>query len=177
MPPRGFHVRRFRLSDAEPVSELARQVFNEHVAHTFELEGVAEMHAHLRAEAIAERAKTHLTLLAVLSEPKTPATGPASITRIRYESKSAARVIGVIEVRHASRVSMLFVSTPHMGRGIATELMARAEAASRAAGRATMTVHSSLNAESYYRKLGFAPTDEPQKVLGFAYVPMERHLR
>ena len=160
MPPRGFHVRRFRPSDAEPVSELARQVFDEHVAHTFELKGVAEMHAHLRAETIAERAKTHLTLVALLPEPDSP-----------------PRVAGVIEVRGAERVSMLFVSTPHMGRGIATELMARAEAASRAAGRATMTVHSSLNAESYYRKLGFAPTDEPQKVLGLAYVPMERHLR
>jgi predicted N-acetyltransferase YhbS len=160
MPPRGMQIRRFRPNDAEMVSELARQVFNEHVVSTFEIEGIAEMHAHLRAEAIAERARTHLTLVALLPEPDSP-----------------PRVAGVIELRGAERVSMLFVATPHMGRGIATELMACAEAASRAAGRATMTVHSSLNAESYYRKLGFAPTDEPQKVLGFAYVPMERHLR
>jgi predicted N-acetyltransferase YhbS len=160
MPPRGMQIRRFRSSDAKAVSELTCQVFDEHVAPAFEPEGILEMRDHLRPEAIAERAMTHLTLVAIVPEPDSP-----------------PRVAGVIELRGAERVSMLFVSTPHMGQGIATELMARAEAASRAAGRATMTVHSSLNAESYYRKLGFAPTDEPQKVLGFAYVPMERHLR
>ena len=154
-----MRIRPFRSSDAGTVSELTRRVFNEHVAPTFELEGIVDMHAHLRAEAIAERAKTHLTLVALVPEPDSP-----------------PRVAGVIELRGAERVSMLFVSTPLMGQGIATELMARAEAASRAAGRATMTVHSSLNAEGYYRKLGFAPTDEPQSAHGFAYVPMEKHL-
>jgi GNAT superfamily N-acetyltransferase len=166
-----MRIRRFCAADAEPVSVLARQVFDEHVAPTFEPKGVAGMHAHLRAEAIAERARTHLTLVALLPDPETPATGP------RDEGVTAARAVGVIEVKSAAHVSMLFVGTAQMGRGIATELMARAEAASRAAGRAAMTVHSSLNAESYYRMLGFAPTDEPQKVHGFAYVPMERHLR
>jgi predicted N-acetyltransferase YhbS len=155
-----MQIRRFRPGDAEPVSRLARQVFNEHVAHTFEPEGIAEMHAHLRAEAIAERAKTHLTLVALVPEPD-----------------SLPRVAGVIELRGAERVSMLFVGTPQMGQGIATELMTRAEAVSRAAGRATMTVHSSLNAESFYRRLGFEPTDVAQKIYGFAYVPMERHLQ
>lgn len=177
MPPRGLHVRRFHRNDAEPVSRLARRVFDEHVARTFEPEGVAGMHAHLRAEAIAERAKTHLTLVAMLPDPETPATGPTSGTRTRDEGGTAARAVGVIELRDAAHVSMLFVGTAQMGRGIATELMACAEAASRAAGRAAMTVHSSLNAESYYRMLGFAPTDEPQKRHGFAYVPMERQLR
>jgi predicted N-acetyltransferase YhbS len=155
-----MQIRRFRASDVEAVSELACRVFDEHVAPTFEAEGIVEMHDHLRAEAIAERARTHLTLVALVPEPD-----------------SSPRVVGVIELRGAERVSMLFVSTPHMGRGIATELMACAEAASRAAGRVTMTVHSSLNAESFYRRLGFAPTDVAQKVYGFAYVPMERHLR
>jgi predicted N-acetyltransferase YhbS len=160
MSPRGFHIRRFRTGDAEAVSELACRVFDEHVAPTFEPEGIVEMHDHLRAEAIAERAQTHLTLVALVPEPDSP-----------------PRMVGVIELRGGERVSMLFVATPHMGQGIATELMARAEAASRAAGSATMTVHSSLNAENFYRRLGFAPTDVAHKVYGFAYMPMERHLR
>lgn len=160
MPPRGMQIRRFRPGDAVAVSEMARQVFDEHVAPTFEPEGIVEMHSHLLPEAIAERAQTHLTLVALLPEPDFPPS-----------------VAGVIELRAAERVSMLFVATPRMGQGIATELMAHAEAASRAAGRAAMTVHSSLNAEGFYQRLGFVPTDVPQRVYGFAYVPMERGLQ
>jgi predicted GNAT family N-acyltransferase len=39
-----------------------------------------------------------------------------------------------------------------------------------------MTVNSSLNAQSYYERLGFVPVSEPQHVGGFAFVPMERKL-
>ncbi len=63
-----------------------------------------------------------------------------------------------------------------MGLGIATALMARAEEACRAAGRPTMTVNASLNAQSFYERLGFATTEEPQRLHGFVFVPMEKEL-
>jgi GNAT superfamily N-acetyltransferase len=180
-----MYIRSFHPDDTEPVSRLVRQVFDEHVAPTFEPEGIAEMHAHFSANAIAERAETHLTLVA-LSAPRAPralgvleAEPPGSPARTEFpdEAWEEAGVVGVIEVRDQDHVSMLFVKTSQMGRGIATTLMARAEREARAAGKSAMRVHSSLNAESFYRMMGFAPTGETQKVHGFAFVPMKKKLR
>jgi GNAT superfamily N-acetyltransferase len=63
-----------------------------------------------------------------------------------------------------------------MGLGIATALIARAVDACRAAGRPKMTVNSSLNAQTFYKRMGFVPADEPQKVHGVIFVPMEKTL-
>lgn len=149
-----FHIRPIVPADTGMVSVLVRQVFDEHVAPSFAPNGVAEMHAYIAPQAIVERARTHITLVA-------------------WEGSLA---VGVIELRDEDHVSMLFVRTSHMGRGIAAVLMARAEAACRAAGRRVMTVNSSLNAQSYYKRLGFVPVGELQCVGGFAFVPMERPL-
>ena len=152
--PDAVEIRRFRPGDALAVSRLVRCVFDEHVSPSFEPEGIDEMHRHISAEAIARRATTHATFVAW--------QGPLPA--------------GVIEVRDMTHVSMLFVRTSHMGLGIATALMVRAEEACRAAGFTRMTVHSSINAQSFYDRLGFQATHEPQHVQGFAFVPMEKRL-
>ena len=148
------------VSDAETVSSLVRQTFDEHVAASFGQDGIAEVYAYIAPQAIAERARTHTTLVAWQG------TAPVGIIEVRD--------VADLRVGH---VSMLFVRVSHMGQGIATTLMARAEAACRAAGRPTMTVNSSLNAQSFYECLGFVPTDEPRRVRGFAFIPMEKHLQ
>lgn len=149
-----IQIRPFAPTDAKAVSDLVRRVFDEHVAASFGPEGIAEMHCHVTAAAIAQRARTHQTFVA-------------------WQGK---QVVGVVEVRDTNHVSMLFVRTSHMGLGIATALMARVEEACRAAGRQRMKVHSSLNAQTFYERLGFVPTDEPQMVQGFAFVSMEKKL-
>jgi GNAT superfamily N-acetyltransferase len=157
-----IEIRPFGAGDAEAVSALVRQVFDEHVAPSFEPEGIAEMHRHVSPGAIAERARTHQTFVAWQQVPGTAAEG--------------ARAVGVVEVRNAEHVSMLFVRTSHMGLGIATALIARAEEVCRVAGRPTMTVNSSLNAQSFYKRMGFVPSAEPQMTHGFAFMPMEKKL-
>ncbi|MBN1660789.1 MAG: GNAT family N-acetyltransferase [Anaerolineae bacterium] len=152
--PEAIEVRRFQPGDAAVVSAMMRQVFDQHVSPTFEPEGIEEMHRHVSAEAIAERAATHATFVA-------------------WQDALPA---GVIEVRDTTHVSMLFVRTSHMGLGIATALIVRAEEACRAAGLERMTVHSSVNATSFYGRLGFQATHEPQHVHGFSFVPMEKRL-
>jgi ribosomal protein S18 acetylase RimI-like enzyme len=147
-------VRPFAPADADAVARLVREVFDEHVAPDFEPEGIAEMYAYISAAAIAERAQTYSTLVAW--------EGPT--------------VIGVIEVRNAEHVSMLFVRTLHMGRGIAAALMAHAQAICRAAGGAAMTVNSSLYAQGFYERMGYAACSEPQRYHGFVFVPMEKQL-
>ena len=145
----------FQPADAEAVSALVYSVFDEQVAPSFEPEGIAELHAYASAAAIADRARTHETVIA-------------------WED---GQPVGVIEVRDVDHVSMLFVRSSHSGRGIATALMAHAEALCRAAGRPVMTVHSSLNAQSYYARRGFVATAEPQRVHGFSFVPMEKEFK
>jgi len=158
MPPEAIEIRSFQPADAKAVSALIRQVFDEHVAPTFEPEGIVEFHAFASAQAIVERAATDQTFVAW--------------SRLQGEGQA----VGVIAVRDMDHVSLLFVRSSHMGYGIATALMARAADACRAAGQPTMTVNSSLNAQSFYERLGFVTTDESQKVQGFAFVPMEKTL-
>jgi predicted N-acetyltransferase YhbS len=147
-------IRPLDPADAAAVSSLVQRVFDEHVAGSFGPEGIAEMHSHTRPDAIADRAQTHATLVA-------------------WKGTTA---VGVIEVRDARHITMLFVSTSHMGRGIASALMACAEVISCAAGCSEITVHSSLNAQSYYERQGFAPTSNAQQLHGFAFVPMKKQL-
>jgi GNAT superfamily N-acetyltransferase len=64
-----------------------------------------------------------------------------------------------------------------MGRGIASELIARAVDKCEDAGATALTVNSSLNAVGFYERMGFVPTDEPQRLHGFVYVPMEKRLQ
>jgi predicted N-acetyltransferase YhbS len=144
-------IRSFEPDDAAAVSAMAREVFDEHVSASFEPAGIAEMHRHVTPESIAQRAQTHTTLVA-------------------WEGRL---VVGVVETRDSSHVSMLFVRSSHMGQGIARALMTRIVEASRASGCLKMTVNASLNAQSFYERLGFRATDEPQDTHGFAFVPME----
>ena len=142
----------FRPEDAAAVAAMVREVFDERVAGSFEPAGIAEMHRHVAAEGIAQRAQTHTSLVA-------------------WDGNV---VVGVVEVRDMSHVSMLFVRTSHTGRGIATALMARVTESCRAAGCSKMTVNASLNARSFYESLGFVATEAPQRIQGFAFVPMEK---
>jgi cystathionine beta-lyase/cystathionine gamma-synthase/predicted N-acetyltransferase YhbS len=155
MEDKTIEIRPFEPDNAEAVSALIREVFDEHVSGSFEPAGVAEMHQHVAPESIVERARSHRTLVA-------------------WEE---GVVVGVVEVRGTSHVSMLFVRTSHMGQGIATALMARTIETCRSAGFPNMTVNASLNAQSFYERLGFEPADEPQKIHGFAFVPMEKVLQ
>lgn len=147
-------IRAFAEDDGAVVSNLVRQVFDEHVAPGFEPEGIAEMYSFVTPEAIAERAQTQMTLLACV----------------------AHEIAGVIQMRQVDHIALLFVRSRHMGQGIATALMARAEENCHAAGYSTMTVNSSLNAQSFYERCGYLPTNEPQSLHGFVFIPMEKDL-
>jgi len=152
MSPEAIEIRTFAPANAEAVSRLIHRVFDEHVAPTFEPDGIAEMYEFTSAEAITERAREQGTFVAW----------------------QGGQVVGVIQMRQIDHLALLFVRSSHMGLGVATALMARVEGACRAVGRPNLTVNSSLNARTFYEHLGFAATSEPQRAHGFAYVPMEK---
>ena len=154
MLPDAVEIRPFVSADAQAVTTLLREVFDEHVAPTFEPEGVVEIHRSFAPLALIERAQTQAIFVAW----------------------HGALVVGVIAVRETDHISLLFVRTSHMGLGIATALVARMVDACRAAGRSRVTVNSALNARTFYERLGFEATAGPQYIRGLAYVPMTRWL-
>ena len=147
-------IRPFTVANAQIVSSLARQVFEEHVAPDFEPEGIAEMHAFLAPEEIARRARANTTLMAW----------------------DGSQAMGILQMRDSGHISILFVETSHMGQGIATAMIDLIETDGRAAGRDKITVNSTLNAQGYYEHLGFVPTAGPQRLHGFSFIPMEKRL-
>lgn len=154
MIPESIEIRPFASGDAEAASVLIRQVFDKTVALTFEPEGIADMHAFVVPEALAGRAAAETTLVAL----------------------NGSQIVGVIQMRDVAHVSLLFVHSSHMGQGIATALMNLVEEACRAEGGTTMTVNSSLNAQGFYRRLGYKAQGEPEHLHGFAFLPMGKHL-
>ena len=91
----------FAAADAARVSALVRRVFDEHVAASFEPEGIAEFYAYAAPQAMAERAATHRTFVAwqpVLSGVE-----------------GGTQPVGMIEVRDTDHVSLLFVQ--HVAHG------------------------------------------------------------
>jgi GNAT superfamily N-acetyltransferase len=157
-----IEIQPFDPVDAEEISDMILQVFDEHVAPTFEPEGIAEFHDFINADMLIERAKVNRAFVAW--------------QHALDGARRGRRVVGIIDVKETDHVSLLFVRTSHMGLGIATALVARAVEACRAVGRPKMTVNSSLNAQTFYERMGFRAVAEPQQTHGFSYVPMEKML-
>lgn len=84
---------------------------------------------------------------------------PASVRTLLGKRKAFVAVLGSRIVGTAaldgSTVRTVFVAPDVQGQGVGRLLMAELERASRAEGIATLTVPSSVTAESFYAKLGF----------------------
>jgi predicted N-acetyltransferase YhbS len=147
-------IRVFADADAEAVSKLVLEVFDQHVAPSFGAEGIDEMHEFVSAQAITERAKEQST----------------------YVAWRSGSIIAMVQMRTVDHVALLFVDNAYMGQGIAKALMAQVEKDCESAGCSEITVNSSLNAQTFYERVGFKATSEPQKSRGFAFVPMAKSL-
>jgi len=132
---------------------LVTRVFMEFVAPGYTEDGVEEFLAYADPNLLLERSDSnHLVLVAeVLHE-----------------------IVGVIEVRGYSHISLLFVDSRYHRIGIAGELLRRAVQIGLAhkPGLLEMSVNSSPYAEPIYGKLGFRVTEPEQTVRGIRFVPM-----
>jgi GNAT superfamily N-acetyltransferase len=88
---------------------------------------------------------------------------------------SGQRIVGAIEMRENSHITLLFVEKPFQRKGIARELFRRACAICRKRNPdiRRITVHSSPNAFVAYQKVGFTGIEDEKVKHGIRFIPME----
>lgn len=147
--------RPMRTGEEEAVARLAARVFSEAVAPDYVEEGVREFLRYASADRIRERLQAdHFVLVA----------------------EEQGDVVGLIEMRHAEHVAMLFVARP--GRGVGRELLRQAIARCRqtAPELARVTVHAAPGAVEIYRRFGFRALESERIENGIRFVPMALEL-
>jgi GNAT superfamily N-acetyltransferase len=148
-----MEIRELQPGEEGAVSDLVMRSFHSFVGHEYSPEGVAEFTSYAGAEAVLERARSkHLTLVALAGD----------------------ELVGVIELRNAEHLSMLFVAEEHHGRGTARHLLATGlqRILAENPGLHTLTVNSSRFAVPIYERLGFRVAEPEKTVNGMTFVPM-----
>ncbi len=143
--------------DIPAVHDLIRSVFLTDIAPHYASEGQEEFLRYVTPDALhARRKMNHFALVAVWN----------------------GEIIGVIEIRDHSHLSLLFVGTCHQGQGLGRELLHRSMTIclKNRVDVLTLTVHASPNAVSIYEKLGFRQLHPEQVSHGIRFTLMELNL-
>jgi GNAT superfamily N-acetyltransferase len=139
-----------RPEQARTASDLIARVFRVFVAPLFTAEGQREFLAYTGPERMAARlGRNHRALVAV----------------------AGRRIVGIIEVRGRSHVSLLFVEGAHQRRGVARGLF-RAAFEDAGGARRRITVNASPNSVAAYERLGFCAKGPERARKGIRFLPM-----
>jgi predicted N-acetyltransferase YhbS len=144
-------IRPMRPGEEAAVIALVKRVFDETVAPHHSKAGVRQFYTYAAPEPLTARSQSdHVVLVAV----------------------QGGTLVGMIEMRRAEHVAMLFVEP--QGRGIGRRLLrtALAVSVSRNPGLERVTVHSSPNAVPAYERLGFRAMDQERELNGIRFIPM-----
>ena len=145
--------RLMRSGEETAVCDLVSRVFAEFVAPDYTDEGIREFMNYAEPNRMVERSQgNHFALVATLLR----------------------EIVGVIEVRDHTHISLLFVDPRYQRIGIGTELLQRSLEICRSHKPALseITVNSSPYAVPVYRKLGFRERGAEWEVKGIRFVPM-----
>jgi ribosomal protein S18 acetylase RimI-like enzyme len=151
--------RLMKPGEENEVCELVSRVFNEFIAPGYAQEGVQEFLSYAQPEYLLSRSQqpNRFVLVALARE----------------------EIVGMIEVRDNSHISLLFVDREFQRRGIARELVWRAlEICLNAEpDLSEVSVKSSPYAIEAYEKLGFR-RDGPERIEnGIRFTPMLKKIR
>lgn len=138
----------------QAASELVMRVFNIFEAPDYPAEGIAEFTNWARSDSILERFLSGRTF--------------------GFCCYDDNRMIGFIEVRDGSHISLLFVEPDEHRRGIARSLYQAAllHAAALNSSLRVVTVNSSPYAVGFYAQQGFAASGPEQMMNGIRFIPM-----
>lgn len=137
---------------------LVNRVFNQFIATYYTTQGMQEFQKYANPAAMRQRLLDgNLVLVAA----------------------ALHEIVGVIEMRGHSHVSLLFVDQAYQGQGISKELLHRALTICRQHHPllTEVTVNASPNAVPVYERLGFVATDVQQEKNGILFTPMILKLR
>lgn len=135
------------------VFDLIFRTFTEFIAPHYSGAGILEFMKYIRPGFLLERLqKDHFFLLATAQR----------------------KIIGIIEVRGNSHISLLFVDKQFQQRGIARELLRRTLriCLKKKPDLSKITVNASPNSVRIYQRLGFRPAGSEQVKRGIRYTPM-----
>lgn len=135
------------------VFDLVFRTFSEFIAPHYSRAGVLEFLKYIRPGFLLERLqKDHFFLLATAQR----------------------KIIGIIEVRGNSHISLLFVDRQFQQRGIARELLRRTLriCLKKKPDLSKITVNASPNSVRIYQRLGFRPAGSEQVKKGIRFTPM-----
>jgi ribosomal protein S18 acetylase RimI-like enzyme len=142
-----------RPGEESEVFNLVFRTFTEFIAPHYSRAGVLEFLKYIRPGSLLGRLqKEHFVLLAIAQR----------------------KIIGIIEVRGNSHISLLFVDKQFQKRGIARELLRRTLriCVKEKPDLSKITVNASPNSVRIYQRLGFRPAGSEQVKRGIRYTPM-----
>jgi GNAT superfamily N-acetyltransferase len=148
-------VREMVPADAESASRFVADVFRRQVAPLYAAEGVAEFLAYVAPHRFASRMLSrHVGFVA---------------------EDQNGQIVGLVEIRDFSHISLLFVSTARQRHGIGRRLLAEAVARCMDVHpeAAELTVNASPNSVPAYTRYGFVPIAPEQEMNGIRFVPMQ----
>jgi predicted GNAT family N-acyltransferase len=147
-------INNFIPGEETELSELIKVVYDEFVAPDYTSEGNVFFYDYIQPEKILERflGKNEIVLTA----------------------KCDNIIIGVLDVKNKSHISLLFVAKNFQGKGVSSMLMN--EYLKRIASLAIdkITVHASPYSVKIYEKLGFSAVSDMLEENGIRYLPMTR---
>lgn len=154
-----FYLRPAEDADVPAVAALVERVFAVAVAPDYGPEGQAEFRRYAAPAAIGERLRAY--------------------SRITLAEGPGGTVVGMIEVRPPSHITLFFVREDWQRRGVGRALIAaaREDARTRHPRTRTMTVNSSPIALPAYVRLGFTATGPETEKNGIRFTPMHMRLR
>ena len=146
--------RQIKPGDIREAVALVLRVFDRYVAPLFAPEGVAEFYKHANPEAMAERLQSGNLISAAFSD---------------------GRLVGLVEIREFSHVSLLFVDENHQHQGVARRLLdyGLKICRDRNPDLTGLTVNSSPNSVQTYLKLGFNALGPEETKNGIRFTPMK----
>lgn len=140
------------LAELEPAARLVRRVVRECVARWLEPDAIAEYCEFATAGSLLARFESgHKFWIAMLN----------------------GAVTGVMEIKGAAHVLMLFIAPEYQRRGIARALLTAAFPGFPAKCALPLTVNSVPQSVPAYERLGFVQDGAEQNVRGIRFVPMK----
>ena len=157
--PREIDIRVAGSGDIEDVARLVADVFGRDVAPGYKPEGVSEFSRYAAPGGLAGRLREGHVILVAEDGPR--------------------KVVGMVEVRDFSHISMLFVMGSVQRRGIGRDLVTRAVEMCRERNpdASTVTVNASPNSVTAYERFGFRSSGGEQERNGIRFVPMALPIR
>jgi GNAT superfamily N-acetyltransferase len=145
--------REIRSGEEESVYEIVIDCFNQFIAPGYSCEGIREFENYVKAGFLRERLKNRSYSFIALDKDE---------------------IVGVIEVRNISHISLLFVKQEYQNMGIAKKLVGLSLNKSKKVDHSinVIEVNSSPYAVKIYEHMGFIQVDVEQVVNGIRFVPM-----